>query len=740
MKFIPALQDDKRTDTDLRPLMRFLVFTTLYPNAAMPAHGVFVENRLRAFLKEYDADVRVIAPVPWFPFSNEIFGRYARWASVPEKENRHGIEVVHPRYLIPPKAGMRHAPTALMRCLRSTARQLTAEGWDFDFIDAHYFYPDGVAASQAAAELGKPVVITARGTDINLIPDHEGPRGKIIDAAIRADAVITVADALKQELIRLGAPAQKITTLRNGVDLEVFRPADRDRIRQDMALDGPVIASVGHLIDRKGHDLVIDTLKDIPGATLLIVGDGKKRKALEAQAQSSSVADRVRFLGAVPHEQLREIYNAADVLVLASTREGWPNVLLEAMACGTPCVAANVWGTKEVIRDPAAGRLVDHRKPESFAAAVNEMLANPPDRAATRRYAEDHSWSETVNAMAAIFSGLSNKTKAARNVSTTPITIPKENDAPKLIVTVDTEERFDWSNFDKADYACCDPADIDRFQSLCAGAGITPLYFMTYPLFKDAATAAYFRRLRDAGAAHCGLHLHQSATPPETSYSGAYFSFQKNLPRGVHCKKLAALAKQYEATFGARAIAHRAGRYGIAPENYELLAEIGVKFDFSPGAAFNFSNAGGPDFSGYSNIAFTASGHGWKILVTLVSGAQAIRGTRFFTSCANTSPGFALPQRNAFQNFQRPMRLSPEGAGLDDMKALTRRLLKDQTPILTFTLHSTSLTPGANTYAKDAAGVERILHLSQQYFDWFRTSTGGEIISLDALSSFTTPE
>ncbi|MCK5750181.1 MAG: glycosyltransferase, partial [Oricola sp.] len=205
--------------------MRILVFSTLFPNAAAPAHGVFVENRLSAYLKKYKAEAKVIAPVPWFPFSHPAFGRYAAYARAPRIELRNGLEVFHPRFLVPPKLGMRFAPASLERCLVREARTLIEEGWDFDFIDAHYFYPDGAAAAAAARTLGKPFVVTARGTDINYLPSFEGSCRRILDAARRADAIIAVADALKTELTRLGAQSDKITVLRNGVDLQKFSPA-----------------------------------------------------------------------------------------------------------------------------------------------------------------------------------------------------------------------------------------------------------------------------------------------------------------------------------------------------------------------------------------------------------------------------------------------------------------------------------------------------------------------------------
>lgn len=699
----------------------------------MPAHGVFVENRLRAYRARHDCDVKVIAPVPWFPFRNGTFGKYARWARAPKREWRDGIEVRHPRYFLPPKAGMSHAPRALARCLRREVDRLTREGWDFDFIDSHYFYPDGVAAVDVAAALGKPVAVTARGTDVNLIPSHPGPRRKILNAAVKADAVIAVAQALKDELVRLGAPEQKVCVLPNGVDLERFRPLDRASIRSEMRLAGPALLSAGHLIARKGHGLVIEALRHIPEAVLLIAGDGKERAALEARAGAAGVADRVRLLGAVAPEAMPRIYNAADLLVLASSREGWPNVLLEAMACGTPCVATDVWGSAEVIRDPAAGRLVSERTPDAVADAVKEALADPPDRHATRRYAQAHSWNETVDGMATVFSRLTEKTKLRRSLATPPIVIRRA--APKLIVTVDAEEVFDWRRFENERRRICDAEDVERFQRLCTEISARPCYFLTYSVLSDPLASGYFRRLCDKGAADCGLHLHQWATPPESDFKSAYFSFQKNLPTAPHRAKLQALADTFEAVFGARALAHRAGRYGVAPESYPLLADIGVKYDFSPSAAFDFSASGGPDFSRCSNRPFAVRGANWSIDVTPVCGARAVRRTGLFLSQENAAPGFASPRRSAVDRFLQPMRLSPEGATIDDLKALTRRLVADETPVLTFTLHSTSLTPGANDYARSAADVDRTLETSRAYLDWFRDHVGGTMISLNELAA-----
>ena len=387
-------------------MIRLLTFSTLYPSAVSPSHGIFVETRLRHLLASGKVEARVIAPVPWFPVKHPRFGEYAGFASVPLVEERHGIQIAHPRFIRLPKIGMTTAPFTLAKTAIASARQLIASGYDFDLIDAHYFYPDGVAAVMMGKALGKPVVITARGTDVNLIPTHALPRRMILDAAAKSSAVITVCSALKEELVALGANGNKITVLRNGVDLKLFQPTDRNAARDSFGMSRFALLSVGHLIPRKGHELVIQALAQIPDAELHIAGNGPQEGRLRAFASSTGVADRVTFLGAVSQDKLRAAYAGADCLVLASSREGWANVLLEAMACGTPVVASNVWGTPEVVAVPQAGVLMRNRSASGIVEAVASLRANLPDRTATRSYAEQFSWDDTTVGQLKIFESI----------------------------------------------------------------------------------------------------------------------------------------------------------------------------------------------------------------------------------------------------------------------------------------------------------------------------------------------
>lgn len=382
--------------------LRLLTFATLFPNAEQPNHGIFVENRLRHLVATGAATSVVLAPVPWFFSASPRFGAWARHARVPREERRHGLEILHPRFVAIPRVGMNFAPWLLYRACLPLARRLVAER-RIQAIDAHYVYPDGVAAVWLGAALGLPVAVTARGSDLTQLPDHAIPRRLIRAALGRADAVIGVSAALRDRAVALGADPARALTLRNGIDTALFRPPeDRAAARAALGLTRPTLISVGALIERKRHHLTIAAMQRLPEMDLLIVGEGPERAALQARIDEAGLADRVRLAGPVPHARLPAWYGAADVSVLASSREGWANVLLEAMACGTPVVASDIPGNPEVVRAPQAGRIVAANTPDGIADAVRAVLA-APDRAATRRYAEDFGWEETSRGQLAVF-------------------------------------------------------------------------------------------------------------------------------------------------------------------------------------------------------------------------------------------------------------------------------------------------------------------------------------------------
>jgi teichuronic acid biosynthesis glycosyltransferase TuaC len=403
-----------------QPPIRTLLFSSLYPSSVRPGHGIFVETRLRELLSSGQIQTKVVAPVPWFFSTSDRFGEYARMARTPTRETYNGVDVLHPRYFLPPKVGMNIAPFTMAMGAMPAIQRLLDDGYDFDVIDAHYYYPDGVAAALLARRFNKPFTVTARGTDLNLIPQHALPRRMIQWAASRADASIGVCSALIDVLRAWKLPANRLHVMRNGVDLARFRPIAQNAVRAELGVSGaPLLISVGYLVERKGHHIAIDALAKLrstyPQAHLVIIGSGEELERLQSLCLRLGVQGSVTFTGSLPNAELFKWYSAADVMILASSREGWANVLLESMACGTPVVATRIWGTPEVVAEDVAGRLVDQRDGASFAAGIKSLLATYPDRGRVRAYAEKFSWQSTTDAQLALFGQIAKQSGVAKH-------------------------------------------------------------------------------------------------------------------------------------------------------------------------------------------------------------------------------------------------------------------------------------------------------------------------------------
>ncbi len=267
------------------------------------------------------------------------------------------------------------------------------ERFPFDVIDAEFFWPDGPAAMHLARKLGVPFSVKARGADIQYWGTRPGIGEQIVEAGRAAGGLLAVSSALKSVMAGLGMPEDKIKVHYTGIDLARFGPVDRGTAKAAFGISGPLLVTAGALIPRKSQQLVLAALERLPDATLLLVGDGPDRAALEQRARA--MGNRVRFLGAQPHDALPALLGAADVMVLPSTSEGLANVWVEALACGTPIVISDVGGAREVLDRPEAGRIVA-REPEAIAAAVRELLADPPPQAAVRQVAERFSWEKNA--------------------------------------------------------------------------------------------------------------------------------------------------------------------------------------------------------------------------------------------------------------------------------------------------------------------------------------------------------
>ncbi|MES2300796.1 MAG: glycosyltransferase [Pseudomonadota bacterium] len=388
-------------------MKRLLSISTLYPAPGRTGFGRFVARQMEALAARGDWAVTVLNPIGLPPLPLK---RYAALRAIPASERQGAVTVHHPRFTLIPAISGPLNPWLIARAILPLARRLHAEQ-PFDMVDAQFFYPDGAAAAKIARDLGLPLAIKARGSDIHLWGTSRPARKQMLAAARQATALLAVSGALSRDMANMDMPADKIKVHYTGLDRGRFQPLERQSARQFVATApalaippaGPLLLCVGALVPIKGQALAIRALTSLAeDVRLAIAGTGAEEKALKALTAELGLSPRVHFLGAVEHDLLPHLLCAADAMVLPSEREGLANAWIEAIACGTPVVIPDVGGAREVVRDASAGRLAD-RTPQAIAAAVADLLANPPSQHAVAANAERFSWDANAAALADIY-------------------------------------------------------------------------------------------------------------------------------------------------------------------------------------------------------------------------------------------------------------------------------------------------------------------------------------------------
>lgn len=399
--------------------MRVLSISTLFPNPVRPSFGVFVGNQMRAVVARGDVDLTMVSPIGMPPWPLSLRPPYARLREVPEVSEAVGLRVHYPRFTLFPKVGGDSNPGRIAAAVLPLARQLHAQQ-PFDLVDAQFFFPDGPAAAIVARELGLPLTIKSRGADIHFWGQRPRALEQMREAARQATGLLAVSEALREDMIALGMPAERIGVHYTGLDREKFHPIERGAARALVSAmpnlniwpDGPLLVTPGALIPRKGQRLVIEALAHLPEARLALAGAGEDEAHLQVLAKRLGVADRVHFLGLVDHEILPHVLCAADVLVLPSASEGLANVWVEGLACGTPIVIPDIGGAREIVKDDSAGRLVQ-RSPEGIAQAVSDILADPPSQAEVAENVSRFSWGVNAENIVRFWSGVLGEEPAA---------------------------------------------------------------------------------------------------------------------------------------------------------------------------------------------------------------------------------------------------------------------------------------------------------------------------------------
>ena len=385
-------------------MLRVLTLSTLYPDETRPSFGPFVELQTRGLAGHHDVELQVIAP-RGIPPLGRFHPHYRALAKLPYWELRNAVPVSRPIFTHLPGPGARHDARRLGKALIETFEDHFST-FPVDVIDAEFFWPDGPAAIELGRALGVPVSIKARGADIHFWGrDNHATRAQVVAAGQAADGMLAVSAALKADMVTLGMPEDRITVHYTGIDRTRFHVRDRAAAKAALGVDGPLLVSVGNLIARKGHALVIEAMAQLPEAQLVIIGKGEEQAAFAALAARLGVAARVRFLGSQPHDVIADWLAAADAMVLMSKSEGLANAWIEALASGTPLVISDVGGAREVLNGPEVGCFADFNA-SSIAHAIQWVLARDLDRQAVAATVDRFSWDANTAALYAHLAGL----------------------------------------------------------------------------------------------------------------------------------------------------------------------------------------------------------------------------------------------------------------------------------------------------------------------------------------------
>lgn len=385
---------------------KVLLISNLFPTPAEPARGIFTARLARALRER--CDLTVVCPLPWLPpwTARGPLSRFRTLADVPSEYDVDGLRVHSPKYSALPRHPRLRA-LSMFAGIGPTVRRLHRR-MRFDVINCHWLYPDGAVGTWLGRRLDVPVVLTALGSDVNLLLADGRARPGILGALGRADAITTKSAMLRSRIVQEGIPEARIGVIRNGVDMTRFDIRDRNESAHVLGLppDEERLLFVGNLAPVKGVPGLIDAFSRVAARrralALYVVGDGVDRALHERLVQERGLASSVRFVGAEHPERMPFWYGAADLLCLPSLHEGCPNVVLEALASGRPVVASRVGGVPELVA-PSAGLLVASGDVEGLTAGLDQALTAAWDPCAIRASVVSRSWGGAADAYCEVY-------------------------------------------------------------------------------------------------------------------------------------------------------------------------------------------------------------------------------------------------------------------------------------------------------------------------------------------------
>lgn len=387
--------------------MKILVLTDMFPSGDDPTSGVFVYELSKAV--SCKNQVVVIHPRLWNPFNIK---------SCKEKQSYHlhmnDMEIYRPKLFILPKGDRLFfrafvfliGVLPLLRKLRKT--------FHFDLIHTHMAGPAGFAAVLLGMLFGKSVIVTVHGSDIHSFPGYFFLKRMVHFTLKRAHKIVAVSQSLKDSILKLDGFPEKISVIRNGVNHKEFFPFNKTTARERLGLpiNKKIILFIGNLLPVKGIDLLLRAFAGMEKKDcidLIIIGKGKSERKLKTLTKKLHIETHVNFMGSKGHNEIPAWLNACDVLCLPSRNEGFPTIIVEALACGRPVVATKVGGIPEAVTNDTFGILVEPNNTEELAATLNKALEKEWDYQAIAEYGKRFSWNTIAEEYSELYKNVVSK-------------------------------------------------------------------------------------------------------------------------------------------------------------------------------------------------------------------------------------------------------------------------------------------------------------------------------------------
>lgn len=288
------------------------------------------------------------------------------------------------------------------------------------------------------------------------------------------------------------------------------------------------------------------------------------------------------------------------------------------------------------------------------------------------------------------------------------------NARQRFLLTVDTEEEFDWTKpLKRTGHSLETVPRLRKFQDFCEGYGVVPVYLIDYPVATSALAADILREPIAAGRAEVGVQLHPWVSPPHDEEITPRNSYAGNLPPALERAKLLLLRDTIEKNFGVAPLIYRAGRYGVGADTAGFLREAGIAIDSSVRSGYDYRAGHGPDFTGFPLQPWWIGQSGGLMelpLTTVFAGMLRRAGPRLFPLISSVPKLTGLLARLGLLDR---IPLTPEGTSIAEAIRAIDLAAGSDLPILVFSFHSPSLSPGYTPYVRGEAQLD-------DFYDWWR--------------------